>query len=288
MIVYKNLEDLNLIDSYLFSRSTEKSQNAKLIAKMIIERAMGRIIKEVKIETEKSLQGVDFTRHGIRMDLCITEYEGGAIVNVYDIEPNKYDVKELPRRSRYSQSLTDVTMLPSGKRYRCLPEYVSIWILTDDPFGKNKMVYTVKNTVENYPDIEYNDGVTKMFLYVDGEADGNKKLKELLQFFKSSKKPDTTDEELRLLHEIVEDVKKSHDERMRYMTWQDYLEYETEEARKESFAEGEKCGIQQGMVRGMIITLREMNVSEDEIKQKIMEKYQLTEDKAQEYLSSNL
>ncbi len=42
---YKKLEDLNLVDSYLFSRSTEKPQNAKLIAKMIIERAMGRVIK---------------------------------------------------------------------------------------------------------------------------------------------------------------------------------------------------------------------------------------------------
>ena len=74
----KSLQDLNLVDSFLFSASTENPQNAELIAKLIIERATGRRIKEVSV----------------------------------------------------------------------MPEYVSIWILTEDPFGANRMLYTVRNKVE--------------------------------------------------------------------------------------------------------------------------------------------
>ncbi len=54
----KSLQDLNLIDSFLFSASTENSQDAEYIAKLIIERATGRKIKPVSVMTEKQLEGV--------------------------------------------------------------------------------------------------------------------------------------------------------------------------------------------------------------------------------------
>ena len=62
-------------------------------------------------------------------------------------------------RSRYSQALTDVKLLHSGEDYKTLPDYISIWILPYDPFGKNQMLYTVKNVVEDFPELVYNDGV---------------------------------------------------------------------------------------------------------------------------------
>lgn len=38
-----------------------------------------------------------------------------------------------------------------------------------DPFGKDYMLYSVKNVVEEHPEIDYNDGVRKLFLYTGGK-----------------------------------------------------------------------------------------------------------------------
>lgn len=214
----KPLQEINLVDSFLYSIFTEKPQNAELIAKIIIEWGTGWKLKSVRVENEKPLLGLDNKRHGICMDLCIMEYEDSTLARVYDIKPNKYKVKELPKRSRYSQAMTDVKLLKAGARYKSLPEYMSIWILTEDPFGENRMVYTVKNVVEECPQVSYNDGVTKLFLYVDGKLGGTEELRTLLQYFKSSKLSNVTDNELYNLHEVVEEVKKSAEGGEHYMT----------------------------------------------------------------------
>lgn len=163
---FKPLQELNLIDSFLFGASTEKIQDAEFIAKLIIERATNQKVDKISVVSEKELTGIDIHHHGIRMDLYVEAYENQRLAKVYDIEPNKYNPAELPMRSRYCQSLTDVKLLNSGNAYENLPEYISIWILPYDPFGKNQMLYTVKNHVEEFPELVYNDGVKKLFLYV--------------------------------------------------------------------------------------------------------------------------
>ncbi len=233
------------------------------------------------------MQGIEINKHGIRMDLCIMEYEGDSIVSVYDIEPNRYNAAELPRRSRFSQSITDVKLLRSGAKYATLPEYVSIWIVTEDPFGANQMVYIVKNTVENHLEIKYNDGVTKMFLYVDGAAPGKSKLRDLLQFFKTSSKANATDSELQQLHGIVEEVKLSPEERERYMTFEDFLEYEKQEARDKAYEAGRNEGRGEGIV-ATISALKEFNVPAEQILQTIASKFLLSDEEAKKYLESNL
>lgn len=58
----KSLQDLNMLDSFLFSASTEKIQDAEFIAKIIIERATGRKLDKVVVEEEKQLMGIDIDR----------------------------------------------------------------------------------------------------------------------------------------------------------------------------------------------------------------------------------
>ena len=72
--VFKPLQELNLIDSFLFGASTEKIQDAKFIAKLIIERATGRKVKEISVVSEKQLLGISTHQHGIRMDLYGTKF----------------------------------------------------------------------------------------------------------------------------------------------------------------------------------------------------------------------
>jgi predicted transposase/invertase (TIGR01784 family) len=212
----------------------------------------------------------------------VEEYEDRRLAKVYDIEPNKFNPAELPMRSRYSQSLTDVKLLNSGDTYETLPEYISIWILPYDPFGKNCMIYTVKNVVEEFPELLYNDGVKRLFLYVGGELGGTEKLKDLLHYFSSSKKGNVTDAELEHLHSIVEKAKYNQKVGKRYMTLQDMIDYE----KKESYEDGKAEGREEGILV-LISTLKELNVPSDEILKQLMQKLSLTMEEAKAYLDAN-
>ena len=287
---YKPLQELDLIDAFLFGASTEKTQDAEFIAKLIIERATNEKVDQITVVPEKELTGIDIGHHGIRMDLYVEEYEDRRLAKVYDIEPNKYNPAELPMRSRYSQSLTDVKLLNSGDAYETLPEYISIWILPYDPFGKNRMIYTVKNVVEEFPELLYNDGVKRLFLYVGGELGGTEKLKDLLHYFSSSKKGNVTDAELEHLHSIVEKAKYNQKVGKRYMTLQDMIDYEKKESYEDGKAEGREEGRTEARREGilaLISTLKELNVPKDEILKQLMQKFSLSMGEAKTYLNEN-
>ena len=273
---FKPLQELNLIDSFLFGASTEKIQDAEFIAKLIIERATNQKVDKISVVSEKELTGIDVHHHGIRMDLYVEAYENKRLAKVYDIEPNKYNLAELPMRSRYSQSLTDVKLLNSGEAYETLPEYISIWILPYDPFGQNQMLYTVKNYIEEFPELVYNDGVKKLFLYIGGELGGTEKLKSLLQYFSKSDTSNATDADLEHLHSIVENAKHKQEVGKRYMTLQDMIDYE----KKESFNDGVALGI-----HALISSLKDLNISTEQILEQLMQKFSLTMEEAKAYLN---
>lgn len=206
-----------------------------------MERATGIKLGKVIIETEKQLLGIDTEHRGVRLDLCICELDNEQVAKVYDIEPNNYDLNALPKRDRYNQALSDVKLLKSKADFNDLPEYVSIWILPDDPFDDGQVIYTVKNMVVENRKIVYNDGVMRLFLNVKGKKGGTEALKKLLNYFSDSCKANATDSELEKLHNIVTDVKLSREVGERYMSLQDYLDYEIKT--------GIKAGIEEELER---------------------------------------
>ncbi len=283
---YKPLQELNLIDAFLFGASTEKIQDAEFIAKLIIERATNQKVDQITVVPEKELAGIDIGHHGIRMDLYVEEYEDIRLAKVYDIEPNKYNAAELPMRSRYCQSLTDVKLLNSGEAYENLPEYISIWILPYDPFGKNRMLYTVKNCVEEFPELIYNDGVKKLSLNIVGELGETVKLKSLLQYFSESDTRNATDADLEHLHSIVEKAKHNQEVGKRYMTLQDMIDYE----KKESFEDGVALGREEARREGILAFIgfaEEMKLSAEHILEQLMQKFSLSMEEAKAYLNEN-
>ena len=287
---YKPLQDLNLIDAFLFAASTEKNQDAEFIAKLIIERATNEKVDGISVVSEKELTGIDISHHGIRMDLYVEAYDDKRLAKVYDIEPNKYNPAELPMRSRYCQSLTDVKLLNSGEAYETLPEYISIWILPYDLFGKNQMLYTVKNCVEEFPELMYNDGVKKLFLYVGGKLGGTEKLKSLLQYFSDSNTRNVTDADLEHLHSIVENAKHNQEVGKRYMTLQDMIDYEKKESFEDGIALGREEGRNEARREGVLVFIsfaEEMKLSAGQIREQLMQKFSLTAEEAEAYLNEN-
>ncbi len=276
VIPTKTLQDLNMMDSFLFEATTEDMENAKKIAKVIIKRATGHSVENLVIEPQKQLKGLSIDKHGIRMDLYMQEtssfQDGATTLRLYDIEPNKHYEKDLPRRNRFYQSLIDSKLLPRNSRYQTLPDLITIWILPYDPFGDDRMIYTIKNMVVENHELVYNDGITKIILYTKGTKGGSKELKDFLTYMENTTQSNAVDEELLELHEIISNVKSKEDVGERYMTLQEMIDYE----KRDSYVDGH--------IRGIIETYKALGSERTQAKDKIMEQFNLSAEQADEYL----
>ena len=293
----KTLKDLNLLDSFLFSEVTENPQNAKMIARIIIKRVLGWYLNDdIQVEVEKQYKGFKLGLKGIRLDLQVKESENKKIIRFYDLEPNRYIEKHLAKRSRYYLSLTDIKLLGSSKKYEELPEYFSVWILPYDPFGDNRMIYTIKNAVVENPELVYNDSVTRIFLYTDGEIGGNDELRALLKYFKNTQESNALDGELKDIQSVVSDIKNNEEVGERYMTMEEMLEYERDasyskgraeghaEGRAEGHAEGRAEGRAEGSIVGAIKMCRKFGKTDAETIKELMDEFELSYDEAEEKL----
>ncbi len=290
--IFKPLKDLNLINSFLFDSSMEDPQNAKKIAQIIIKRTTGRIVDNIIVETQKELKGTEPGQRGIRMDVLVSATDSENIIKeVYDIEPNDYHEPDLAKRTRYYNSLIDSKLLKSNEHFKCLPELISIWILTYDPFGENRMLYTVKNTVAENHNLVYNDGVTNLFLYTGGSIGGSKDLSSLLKHIVHTTKANAVDEDLKQIQNIVDAIKRDKKVGERYMsmekiyesTKQRFYEMGKEAGLCDGLEEGRKTGLEEG-IKAFIEAFQETGLPLREIKIKLLSKFDISETTLDEYI----
>lgn len=237
--VRKRIEELNLIEDFLFTEASCDKKTSEILMRLIIERATNLKVGRLVIEPQKTINGIDTTSHGIRMDVSIQEVTdaNGSTIRLFDVEPNSIQKVHLPKRSRFYQALTDVKLLETGVDYDKLPDMWTIWILPYDPFGMDFMLYSVKNIVEENPEIDYNDGVRKLFLYTRGKKGGTKALRNLLTYLENSLEENAVDEELKRLHTNVERLKCSKEVGVKYMQMQEVIKYKVEEEVEEILAQ---------------------------------------------------
>ena len=69
----KKLEDLDMMDAFLFEKTTASVENAVTISKVIIKRATGFDVKNIVVETEKQIPGTNINKRGVRLDVYLTE-----------------------------------------------------------------------------------------------------------------------------------------------------------------------------------------------------------------------
>jgi len=245
--VRKRIEELNLMDDFLFTEASADKQTSHILIRLIVERALKMKVGRLIIEPQKTMNGVDTDCHGIRMDLSVKEVtdEDGRTIRLFDIEPNNIEMVHLPKRSRYYQALTDVKELEAGVDYDKLPDMLTIWILPYDPFGLDYMIYSVKNVVEDQPEIEYNDGVRKIFLYTGGKKGGTNALKNLLQYIQQSVEENAVDEELRKLHTSVRRLKSSRKVGVKYMNMQEVMQYQIKKAVDEQISAAVEAAVEE-------------------------------------------
>ena len=278
----KPLKDMDLIDDFLFSEVMSDKEKGKEVCRLILSRVLKREVGEIDFTPERIVPGISERNHGIRMDAYITEFtEEPDIkkdkIKIFDLEPDKRSGKKngLPRRSRYYADLIDTQLLGTGVDYEDLPELVTIFILSYDPFGMGDMIYEVGSIIKTHPEVSYNDGIQRVFLYVDGKLPENagedeRKLRDLLKYISRSVEENVKDKELRKLDDIVKSIKIKPEVGIRYMKsweWEKEIREEgREEERKNTVAERRRADKAEARVKeleGMLAGFKKTGMNQE-------------------------
>ena len=155
-----------------------------------------------------------------------------------------------------------------SRLYKHLPELVTIFILSYDPFDRNAMYYEAGSVLKSHPDVPYDDGIRRIYLYTEGDlpdraGEDDRKLKNLLRYINDSTLENVIDDNTRKLDEIVRNTKAKEDIGIRYMnTWVREEELKRA-AHDEGHAEGYAEGHAEGVAEERVNTERERNRAND-------------------------
>ena len=270
---FRSLAQLDLIDNFLFQATISQGEAGEEVCRILLRTILRRPFGKIRVVPQKPFLGPDVDRHGIRLDAYIEDWTSRPSDNmpdektplqpdqmlnaelcpdIYDIEPNKTSEKAmLPKRMRYYHGLIDSHLLDSGKTYDTLPSVFIITILPYDPFGQNRMVYTIKNCCVEVPELPYDDGAVKIFLYTKGtEGNPGKELRDMLKYIEETTEQNITNPDIAAIHEAVSQAKQSREVGINYMKsweWEDMIR---KEATAEGLAEGREKGLAEGLAEG--------------------------------------
>ncbi|MDO4353175.1 MAG: Rpn family recombination-promoting nuclease/putative transposase [Clostridia bacterium] len=241
----KKLQDLNLMDRFLFSEVIESAEAYKIILEIILEREInfkGEPVAEN--EKRKELLGKI-----ARLDVCAI----GDDDRVYNAEVQKENENNMHKRMRYYGALMTSKLLPEGTiDYNRLSDLCMIVIAGFDMGGEGKYRYTVRRMYEGYPDKEVYDGEVILYLNTKGKdtAGVSNELIAMLEYFE-----ETTDdkalssgyERIIRLNEIVSSIKANDEIGVKYMNAYEERMHDIQEAREQ----GEKTGEERGRTEGL-------------------------------------
>ena len=166
---------------------------------------------------------------------------------IYEVEAQKENTHNLPKRSRLYQGINDSKLLPPGVAdFNLLNEVLIVLITPFDFFGYGLYRYTFQMRCEEVPELKLDDGATRIFLNTRGKHPElvSPELIELLKYMERS-----TDEvsgeckskRIQEMHRRVCQIKASEKTEVKYMqSWEERIMIK-QEGIAEGRIEGEKA-----------------------------------------------
>ncbi len=114
--------------------------NKKLCQKLLEVILNVKISKIEYVKEQVSLTGKPDSK-SVRLDVYVSDDAG----TVYDVEMQTGNTRNLPKRSRYYQSIIDINLLMKGSGYQSLRKSYVIFICTFDPFGAGRHIFRFEN-----------------------------------------------------------------------------------------------------------------------------------------------
>ena len=247
----KKLEDMDVMDDFLMGQLAADESFGTDFCRLVISTLLQRKIGKLRVSTQKVLAALTPSQRGIRMDVEVEELgevegsEKPAVMNIYDMEPHLYKGMDIPRHNRFYQAKIDSRGLRSGEKdFSKLPNLYVLMILSFDPFGKDRMVYTIRNQCEEEPELEYEDGLRFYYFYTGGTYGGNEAIRAMLTYMQDSRAENVTDQATTALHSYVSRVKLLPEVRDAYMKWDEFIYYMKKEEREKAVIDTMVQGIQ--------------------------------------------
>ncbi len=208
----KQLKDLTIRDSFLFTAVMSEEANCKPFLEMLL----GIEIQRIEVSYEKSfIHNPQYK--GIRLDVYASDENNTR----YDIELQVAG-QNLGKRVRYYHGEMDRDLLRAGHPYEELPDTYVIFICNFDPFGKGKYCYVFENRCLEEPGLSMGDGARSIFLNTTGNnpEDISEDLRGFLDFIRQDTPatdtvPATT--YVKQLQESVRRVKQDGERERQYM-----------------------------------------------------------------------
>ena len=237
----KKWESLTFTDNFIFSRVMHDEH----ICRQVVELILGVRIGKIRYLSAQDEHKTDPDSMRIIMDVFLRDEN--RIINV---EMQTGHKKELPKRSRYYQSVADVSTTSTGTKYRDLPENILIFICTFDPFDRNFPRYTFQYICNEDKRLKLKDGSLRIFL--NTKATKLSALDQKLQAFYHYLQDGVAESDLtQTISDSITTLKNNSIERRHYMTLalkMADLEYD---AYENGFDRGHEAGLQAGLQQGL-------------------------------------
>ena len=239
----KKWESLTFTDDFIFSRIMHDENICRQVVELILEVRIGKISYLSAQDEHKT----DPDSMRIIMDVFLRDEN-----RIITVEMQTGHKKELSKRSRYYQSVADVSTTPTGAKYRSLPDNILIFICTFDPFNKKLPRYTFQYTCNEEPKLKLKDGSLRIFLNTTANQLDN--LDQKLQAFYHYLQMGVVESELaQTISASITTLKNNSLERRHYMTWA----IKMADARYDGYDEGFEIGITTGREEGISIGLEQ-------------------------------
>ena len=229
----KSLQDLTLLDRFLFAEVMEDTKTFENVLSIILGQDIS-IAGRPQTEHENRTSPL---KRQVRLDVW-AEDESDA---VYNVEAQKENTKNLPHRSRFYQALIDSKLLLPGEvDFSNMKDCYSIIIAPFDLFGKGLYQYTFQMTC-NETGQTLDDGAVRIFFNTHGKNPEaiSPELRELLYYMEhTTENISCSTPRLQEIQSHVNIVKSSEEIGVKYMQeWEEKI-LEKRKARAEGLAEG--------------------------------------------------
>lgn len=240
---FKPVDELTFVDDYMFG----KVMSDPVICAGVIERLLKVKVGHIEYpELQKELKPA-YESKGVRFDVFVKDSD-----RVFDVEIQTYTVQDLPKRSRYYQSMIDIDCLFRGQPYDTLPESYVIFICKDDPLGRGLPRYTFTNLCHEMQNFSLGDKTTKVLYNASAyDESDDEQLKAFLHFVCNN---EADDDFTRSLAESIRATIKDEVFRKEYMSV-NLHDYDIMQLGKR---EGREEGLEQGYREKALETARRM------------------------------
>ena len=235
---YKRIE---LSDDYMFA---EIMRQDKETCRKVLEIILGFEIESLEyVENERFLKS-DTDSKAVRLD--VVARSTGA---VYDIEMQKVNVGNIPRRARYYQSQIAVSELDKGVEYDKLKDSYVIFICGFDLFGMGEYVYRFENC-DMEKKLAFGDGSKIVVVNTKGtRGEISDELKEFIAYIdrpeEIAKSPNS---------DLVKDLESRVINKNKDKNWREKrmrAEVERVDYKNIGIQEGIAIGLERGLERGI-------------------------------------